>query len=121
MYPGGGPSQTADAHRGHTFDRQRRSDQFRRGSPGRHRARPWEPGAVRAHHGGDGADRRDELAARAARSGRSLQEYLRAELIDLADHPDPGVLARRIRDRKDRTGTVLPVAEILEYRDDDRR
>lgn len=71
--------------------------------------------------GGDGADRRDELAARAARSGRSLQEYLRAELIDLADHPDPGVLARRIRDRKDRTGTVLPVAEILEYRDDDRR
>ena len=32
---------------------------------------------------------RDELAARAARSGRSLQEYLRAELVELARRPDP--------------------------------
>jgi len=64
---------------------------------------------------------RDELASRAARSGRSLQEYLRAELIDLASRPDPDVLSRRIRERKDRTTTVLPAAEILELRDDDRR
>ena len=33
-------------------------------------------------------DARDELAARAARSRRSLQEYLRARLIDMAATPD---------------------------------
>lgn len=32
-------------------------------------------------------DVRDELAARAARSGRSLQEYLKGELVDLARRP----------------------------------
>ena len=32
---------------------------------------------------------RNELAARAARSGRSLQEFLRSELISLADRPSP--------------------------------
>lgn len=32
-------------------------------------------------------DVRDELAARAARSGRSLQEYLKGELVDLAHRP----------------------------------
>lgn len=30
---------------------------------------------------------RDELAARASRSGRSLQEFLKGELIDLAYRP----------------------------------
>lgn len=30
---------------------------------------------------------RDELAARAARSGRSLQEYLKGQLIDLVHRP----------------------------------
>lgn len=67
----------------------------------------------------DGA--RDELAARAARSGRSLQEYLRTELIELARRPDPQALADRIVDRKRRTGTTLAAAEILEHRDADRR
>jgi antitoxin FitA len=38
---------------------------------------------------------RDELAARAARSGRSLQEYLSAELVRLASRPSaPEALAR---------------------------
>lgn len=32
---------------------------------------------------------RDELAARAARSGKSLQEYLKGTLIDLAHRPTP--------------------------------
>ena len=64
---------------------------------------------------------RDELAARAARSGRSLQEYLRIQLIELADRPDAGALRQRIRDRKDRTGTRLTPEEILELRDTDRR
>lgn len=64
---------------------------------------------------------RDELAARAARSGRSLQEYVRLQLIELAERPDPDTLAARIRDRKARTGTRLSAADILAQRDADRR
>lgn len=64
---------------------------------------------------------RDELASRAARSGRSLQEYLRKELIELARRPDPEALAERIIDRKARTGSTLSARSILEHRDADRR
>ena len=39
---------------------------------------------------------RDELAARAASSGRSLQEYLRGELIELARRPDAATLMARV-------------------------
>jgi plasmid stability protein len=64
---------------------------------------------------------RDELASRAARSGRSLQEYLRQELIDLASRPDPDALARRITERKQRTSTTLSAAKIIKHRDAGRR
>jgi antitoxin FitA len=64
---------------------------------------------------------RDELAARAALSGRSLQEYVRAQLIELARRPDPEVLLARIRERKQRTGSRLAVESILGHRDADRR
>lgn len=64
---------------------------------------------------------RDELAARAALSGRSLQEYLRAALVELARQPDAEVLVRRIRARKAATGSSLPADRILSYRDEDRR
>ena len=67
----------------------------------------------------DGA--RDELAARAARTGRSLQEYLRKELIALADRPDQEALAARIVDRKGRTGTKLSATRIVRHRDAGRR
>jgi plasmid stability protein len=63
---------------------------------------------------------RDELAARAARSGRSLQEYLRAELIELARRPDPGALLARVRERKERTGSQLERNRIVAHRDADR-
>jgi plasmid stability protein len=66
-------------------------------------------------------DARDELAARAARSGRSLQEYLRAQLIELARRPDPSVLVAQIRDRKARTGSVVAPERILAHRDAERR
>lgn len=66
-------------------------------------------------------DTRDELAARAARSGRSLQEYLRLELIELARRPDPTALITRVRDRKRHTGTTLDADRILAHRDADRR
>jgi hypothetical protein len=63
----------------------------------------------------------DELAARAALSGRSLQEYLREQLIRLANAPDPEVLVARIRARKERTGGGVTARKILEHRDRDRR
>ena len=66
-------------------------------------------------------DTRDELAARAARSGRSLQEYLRAQLIALARKPDAETLMSRVRERKQHTGTSLPADKIVRHRDVDRR
>lgn len=64
---------------------------------------------------------RDELAARAALTGRSLQEYLRAQLIDLARRPDAETLMRRVRARKQRTGSRLTAEQVVGYRDADRR
>ena len=62
-----------------------------------------------------------ELALRAAASGRSLQEYLRMQLVELAGRPDPEALAARIRQRKQRTGGRLPAPAIVRHRDADRR
>ena len=62
-----------------------------------------------------------ELAARAAASGRSLQEYLRAHLIVWAAQPDPAVLMARARARKERAGAEVGSASILSHRDSDRR
>lgn len=64
---------------------------------------------------------RDELAARAALAGRSLQEHLRAELIALAERPSVDVLMARIREQKATLGTHLPAERILSHRDRDRR
>lgn len=44
-------------------------------------------------------DVRDELAARAARSGRSLQEYLKGQLVDLAHRPSAADVVVEIRHR----------------------
>jgi plasmid stability protein len=64
---------------------------------------------------------RAELAARAARSGRSLQEYLRGQLVELARRPDPGALLARVQERKRRTGTTLDADQIISLLDVDRR
>ncbi|MGH3273764.1 MAG: FitA-like ribbon-helix-helix domain-containing protein [Streptosporangiaceae bacterium] len=64
---------------------------------------------------------RDELAARAASTGRSLQEYLRSRLIEFARQPEAETLLARIRARKSATGSTLPVERILAHRDEDRR
>jgi hypothetical protein len=64
---------------------------------------------------------RDELASRAARSGRSLQEFLRGEMIDLASKPDVASLLERVKARKNATGSSLSPEKILSYRDSDRR
>lgn len=63
---------------------------------------------------------RDELAARAARAGQSLQEYLRAQLAALAHRPSPADLWDRVQQRVETTGTRLPADDILEMREADR-
>jgi len=66
-------------------------------------------------------DVRDELAGRAARSGRSLQEHLRGELIEIARKPSVDQLVRLVREHKAATNTRLDAEEILGHRDGDRR
>lgn len=62
----------------------------------------------------------DELAARAASTGRSLQEYLRSRLIELSRSPDPEEWVARVHARKTATGGSLPADRILSYRESDR-
>ena len=57
---------------------------------------------------------------RAAAIGRSLQEYLRMQLVELASRRDPEKLLARIRERRQRTGSRLPAKAILRHRDADR-
>ncbi|MHB8631713.1 MAG: FitA-like ribbon-helix-helix domain-containing protein [Candidatus Limnocylindria bacterium] len=64
---------------------------------------------------------RDELAARAARAGRSLQEHLRSELVELARKPSVEDLLARTRSRKSAIGARLPARRILAHRDAERR
>jgi plasmid stability protein len=66
-------------------------------------------------------DVRAELAARAARSGRSLQEYLAAQLADLAARPDVGDAVAAARARVRASGRVLGPDDILADRDAGRR
>lgn len=63
---------------------------------------------------------RDELASRAARSGRSLQEYLKAQLVDLAHRPLPGEVVVEIR-RRAREHAPLDRAAVLADLAADRR
>jgi plasmid stability protein len=64
---------------------------------------------------------RDELAARAARSGRSMQEYLRNQLVLLAETPEPEEVLARIRRRKSSTGSGLTSDDILGFKGADQR
>lgn len=64
---------------------------------------------------------RDELAARAARAGKSLQEYLRGMLIESASRPSVDDVIARARARVDATGVRVGAESILAARDADRR
>lgn len=64
---------------------------------------------------------RDELAARAARSGRSLQEFLLRQLADIAAKPSVDEVVARARSRARATGATLRARQILADRDADRR
>ena len=64
---------------------------------------------------------RDELAARAALQGQSMQEYLRAELARLAARPTIESWLSQVRKRKRASKGQVTVQAVLRSRDADRR
>jgi hypothetical protein len=66
-------------------------------------------------------DVRNTLAARAAKDGRSLQEYMLDQVIRLAAKPSIHDLVDDVRRRKQRTPRQVTRKMILEARDADRR
>jgi plasmid stability protein len=64
---------------------------------------------------------RDELAARAARQGKSMQEYLRAELERLAAKPSLETWLAGVRARKEAAKSRVSARTILRARSADRR
>jgi antitoxin FitA len=64
---------------------------------------------------------RDELASRAASAGQSLQEYLRAHLIEEASLPTQNQIIARARERNRRLGSTMTAESILAARDEARR
>lgn len=64
---------------------------------------------------------RDELAARAARNRKSLQEYLRGMLVDATARPPVEDVVARARARVAATGARVDAESILAARDADRR
>jgi antitoxin FitA len=64
---------------------------------------------------------RDELAARAAREGKSLQEYLRGLLLETVAKPSVADVLARARRRVAATGVEVDAQTILEARDADRQ
>ena len=64
---------------------------------------------------------RDELAARAALQGKSMQEYLRGELERMASRPSVDAWLQQVRKRKRASQTRVPSRQILQNRDADRR
>ena len=63
----------------------------------------------------------NELAARAARCGQSMQEFLLGELKRIAARPSNNAWLQDVRRRVKASGTRVTAAEILEARDADRR
>jgi plasmid stability protein len=64
---------------------------------------------------------RDELAARAGRAGKSLQEYVRGVLVDAVAKPSVDDVIARARARVALTKPDVDAASILAARDADRR
>lgn len=64
---------------------------------------------------------RDELAARAALQGKSMQEYLRGELERLAARPSVDSWLEQVRKRKRASQARVAASQILKERDADRR
>jgi hypothetical protein len=64
---------------------------------------------------------RDQLAARAALQGKSMQEYLRTELERLVARPSVESWLDQVRKRKRAAQTRISSGQILKNRDADRR
>ncbi|MBA2348653.1 MAG: hypothetical protein H0V81_10200 [Solirubrobacterales bacterium] len=64
---------------------------------------------------------RDELAARAARNGRSLQEHVRSMLVESASRPEAHEIIARARARVEATGVRIEADSVLAARDAERR
>jgi plasmid stability protein len=64
---------------------------------------------------------RDQLAARAAQAGQSLQEYLRGLLVTTAEKPTARDTLARARARVHTTGARVDAAAILAAKDADRQ
>ena len=64
---------------------------------------------------------RDELASRAALQGKSMQEFLRAELERLAARPSIESWLEQVRRRKRASQSQIASETIIELRDSDRR
>jgi hypothetical protein len=64
---------------------------------------------------------RDELAARAALQGRSMQEFLRGELERLASRLSIDAWLKQVHKRKRVTQTRISSKQILGNRNADRR
>jgi plasmid stability protein len=64
---------------------------------------------------------RDELASRAASQGKSMQEFLRAELTRLVAKPSLDRWLEQVQGRKRASSVRLTSSEILAARDAGRR
>jgi plasmid stability protein len=64
---------------------------------------------------------RDELAARAASQGKSMQEYLRAELERMAARPSIDAWLEGVRRRKEAAKSRVSARDIVRARAADRR
>jgi hypothetical protein len=64
---------------------------------------------------------RDELAARAALQGKSMQEFLHAELRRMVARPSIDAWLQQVRKRKRATHSQVSIEEILNDRNADRR
>ena len=62
-----------------------------------------------------------ELVARAAAAGQSLQEYLRAQLVEIAEKPDVATLMAAIEARNRGASHGLTREQILKHLDAGRR
>jgi plasmid stability protein len=64
---------------------------------------------------------RDELAARAALQGKSMQEYVRGELERMASRPTVDAWLSAVRERKLASGRRIRRSTVLRARDADRK
>ena len=64
---------------------------------------------------------RDELASRSALQGKSMQEYLHAELKRIAARPSIEAWLQQVRKRKRAAQTLVSSQDIVKSRDADRR